>query len=440
MIIPYLFLFMALLWLVAGVYNFIKLDKVATATMNKMEKKASKKGKTVRITKEILMKKIKRQSVFQVFLGLLVLILVIPQFGLGIVANREVTLVQGDAKKGAKYEEKINEFLNQKKAPGFVVAIVDGDESYLYTAGRENHKNSAGKVTSTTVFEIGSITKVFTAMLLAESIESGTIQINDTVATYIEEVDTEGSSFREITMEELTTHTSGLPRLPKSVGFFLKTILTGISGSNPYEGIDKDKMLGFMDKNYNTSNDSWSYSNFGVGILGMCLTEANNQSYEELLTERITEPLGMDNTTVLDDNNNIDSYAKGYSSYLQIGNLAITFKSDPWLMDEGLVAAGGIRSTGEDMLKFLECVVAGETSFVELTKTPILEIDNEWDSGMNWIIDHSESDVVIWHNGETGGFRSYIATIEGTDKGVFIVVNSKANVDEFGEELLKLLK
>jgi D-alanyl-D-alanine-carboxypeptidase/D-alanyl-D-alanine-endopeptidase len=356
--------------------------------------------------------------------------------------NKEVTLVQGDTAYFEEYKETIQNYLDKNKIPGLIVGVVNGEEKALFTYGYDQLDKS-GEITAETMFEIGSITKVFTAIMLADSMTSENISLEDTVDMYIDssKIGTD-NVFDSVTLKELTTHTSGLSRLPSSFNFAFSTYIAGLTGTNPYKNLSKEEMYQFMEDTRKLSGDqgSWEYSNYGVGILGMCLTESRQTSYEAMLKEIITEPLGMTNTSTLYDAYEDDLYADGFRGYAALGPLKLGIKSSPWIMKEGIVAAGGIRSTGNDMLLFLDALVDRTVPSIEMTTQPLLQVDETFWMGMNFIIDRKEDsdEALIWHNGETGGFNSYIGFYEDIDSCVFLVTNSLVNIEDLAHELFLL--
>lgn len=418
-------LFTSILWLVIGVYNMFFTKKVV---LSKLNKKANKKSKAKDKPKKKKIKKVWIKASILLILGFLLLFGIGLRVSIGFVGDQQVTTLLGNDTKSNQYVKTIDTFLQNNNVPGLIVGIIDGDESYLFAYGRERVWNN-DRVDSSTIFEMGSITKVFTSMILSDSIDNDLIELDDVVSEHINISYANDSIFNNMTMKQLTTHTSGLPRLPQLFNSNWNVKLSNIVGGNPFKNMTKDKMYEFMNETKSITNNNFRYSNYGLGILGICLTEVNNQPYEEMLKSKITIPLDMKNTSVLYEPNSEKHYAKGYENYYRFGKIAIGIKSAPWVFKEGFVGAGGIMSTGEDMLKLLEVIVNKEQSFITNSMKPITTVNENSDIGMNWMIDHSQPEKTItWHNGLTGGFNSFIGIYDEADVGVFIVSNSTNNI------------
>ena len=116
-------------------------------------------------------------------------------------------------------------------------------------------------------------------------------------------------------------------------------------------------------------------------------------------------------------------------------------KAKPWQLEGGLAATGGIRSSGQDMLKLLEAVVTDELSSIKLSKKEIFKKDDNMSMGMGWIISKNKikDNNIIWHNGETGGFCSYLATVEDKSIGAVILINKgRCNLSELGKAIIDI--
>lgn len=333
------------------------------------------------------------------------------------------------------YDKVITEYIRDEKIPGMVVGIVNGDRSSLITYGYAN-KNT--KMTKDTLFEIGSISKVFTGIMLAEKIANGELNLTDKIKLYVNELD---QSYEDVTLGNLTTHTSGIPKIPGALGFQISSFMKNFIGENPYAGINDEKLITLLNKDGLNQPGKWNYSNSGVATLGMCLSNQSEQSFNEILKYAITDKLGMKSTFVeypIDSKNRL---AQGYRDYIKISKINLASKANPWELEGGLAAMGGIRSSGQDMLKFLEAVVTDELSSIKLSKQEILKKDDSMSMGMGWIISKNKikDNNIIWHNGETGGFCSYLATVEDKSIGVVILINKgKCNLSELGEAIMNI--
>lgn len=342
-----------------------------------------------------------------------------------------------------EYEAIIKSFLGENAIPGMVVSIVDENGSHLFSYGYQGI-NARQKITPDTLFEIGSLTKVFTGLLLAEAVDSGAAALDDPLRTCIPQEFITGKAFYDqITLAHLTTHTSGLPRLPQTLDFMIPSAIANFTGGNPYENVTREKVFSYLSRTAAPKRigTDFSYSNYGVGLLGVCLADKKGLTYEETLRRVIADPLGMTSTTIHLNQAQEALYASGYRGYLRLGRLMVGIESQPWLMGEGLAGAGGIRSSGADMLKFLKACISDELDFIPLTKSPIFKVDDESDIGMGWLLDRSmvENQTIIWHNGQTGGFNSYLAFSQDKPYGVFVIANTNVNIQSLGEDIVAAL-
>jgi CubicO group peptidase (beta-lactamase class C family) len=319
----------------------------------------------------------------------------------------------------------IRERVASKRAFGIVVASLEkGKPARYYAAGVSG---SAVPLDSNTVFEIGSVTKVFTTALLAEMVQRGEVRLDDPIARYLPStVHVPSRNGRQITLLDLATQTSGLPRLPSNLS--LKNIV------NPYADYTVRELYSFL-SSYELPRDigaKFEYSNLGVGLLGHVLALRAGKSYEQLLTERILTPLRMSDTRITLTPTMRSRLAPGH-------NEADTVVSN-WDLPT-LAGAGALRSTASDMMKFLaanldsslgpvaRALAAGHAPLRE-TGQPEMKI------GLGWITSSEFGNALVWHNGQTGGYHSFIGFDRAKGHGVVILANSAKNIDDIGLHLL----
>jgi serine-type D-Ala-D-Ala carboxypeptidase/endopeptidase len=279
-----------------------------------------------------------------------------------------------------------------------------------------------------TVFEIGSVSKVFTGLLLAQMVQEHLIELNEPVQKLLGDSMTMPKGEREITLVDLATHSSGLPRMPSN--FNPKDI------TNPYADYSVEQLGKFISgyKLRRQPGVRSEYSNLGVGLLGHALAVKSGGTYESLLRARICDPLAMADTGIT-------------LSDAQKARLAQAHDSDGrpesnWDLPT-FAGAGAIRSTAADMLKFLAANIG-------LVKTPLdaaiaashvvhFEVpDGPHDVALCWQVQRKP--LVIWHNGQTGGYHSYVAFSPDKRLGVVVLATTTAgHVDALGIRLLKLL-
>jgi CubicO group peptidase (beta-lactamase class C family) len=321
----------------------------------------------------------------------------------------------------------VNRVDESKRAVGMVVGVIDAHGQRVVGRGRLEQSRTV-QPDGDTVFEIGSITKVFTSLLLADMVERGEVGIDDPVAKFLPAgVTAPTRNGRQITLKDLSMQVSGLPPLPDNI--------SPADLSNPYAGYKSPALYEFLAR-YKLTRDigeKYEYSNLGAGLLGHALSLKAGCSYEELVRRRILEPLGMKDTSIVLSGSQRDRLATGHNSAgLPAGN---------WDFDV-LAGAGALRSTANDMLKFL-------AANLELTDTPLRAAMRRMRSVrretglpsiaimMGWHVIDRFGTTILWHNGGTGGYRSFLGFDSAAGKGVVILCNTNLVPDDLGFHVLE---
>ena len=303
---------------------------------------------------------------------------------------------------------------NKDKPGGIAVAWVDAQGVQFFQAGHFARTDDR-PITADTQFEIGSITKVFTALLLAESERAGKVSRDDPVTKYLKvATDHEGlARLEEITLLMLATHTSGLPRLPP--GFVPADM------RDPYADLTQEKLLAALAKSAGTvkAPAEYSYSNYGAAVLGQALAAAWGQSYAEALRQHVLDPLGLPQTALgVPGAAAPAEFAPGHDE-----------KGAPvphWTCD-AIAPAGALRSSAREMARFLQACLglratplAASLAATERPQRPLVGLVGS--IGLGWHLTGDQSPI-IWHNGGTGGFRSFIGFEPKAKRGVVVLVN-----------------
>ncbi|WP_087008479.1 serine hydrolase domain-containing protein [Brevibacterium yomogidense] len=283
-----------------------------------------------------------------------------------------------------------------------------------------------------TLFEIGSITKVFTALLLADGVVRGDWELRTPVRDLLPagaEVPSRGGA--EVTLQHLATHTSGLVRSPFPIGV-RETIRFLQFGHDVYAGFTGDDLLAALATTRlrrKPGTGGVKYSNFGYGVLGHVLAHALGQDFGTIIGERICQPLGLNDTATewqLTEEQRKRS-AQGFRSRKRT--------AAPWPL-EGLPGAGALRSTATDVLRFLQAQMEpAETPLEDAIRlTHQTPTGGPAGMGLGW---HRAGKQVLWHNGGTGGFRTIAAFRPGDSTAVTVLVNQSAGADLAALRLLK---
>lgn len=319
-------------------------------------------------------------------------------------------------------DEKIKQRVDYLETPGIVVGIYESGKINYYAYGVANIKSNE-LVSSKTLFEIGSITKVFTTSMAAELSLEQKLNFSDRAQSYLpSKIVLPEKNGKAITLENLATARSGLPRMPKN--------FAPADVANPYLDYREESLTGFLNncELARTPGSEYEYSNLGMGLLGFILTQIEEKPYSKLLNERITKPLEM-NHTFISGMRNDKLLATGYSDKNPV-------KAWTWDNESVLTGAGGIVSNAEDMMKFLLAQLAATQSPLSkaFALTHIIRADaGAMKMGYGW---HIRDEHIIWHNGGTGGFRSFAGFDKTKNKAVVILTNSTTGADDLGFHLL----
>ena len=278
-----------------------------------------------------------------------------------------------------------------------------------------------------TVYEIGSVTKVFTSLLLADMVQKGEVKLDDPVGKYLPpSVKVPEHNGKKITLVDLATQSSGLPRMPDN--FHPK------DPTNPYADYTPQQLYEFL-SSYQLTRDpgeKYEYSNLGVGLLGHALSLRAGKDYETLVRERIFKPLKMDSTSI--------TFTPAMKARLAAGHDPRLKPAANWDIAT-LTGAGAIRSTANDMLKFLSAWLGyTESPLASAMKTQLATRRPTDGPGMvvalGWHIQSRYDREIIWHNGGTGGYHSFVAFDPKTRTGVVVLSNSANDIDDLGRHLM----
>ena len=313
-----------------------------------------------------------------------------------------------------------------RQSVGIVVGVIDSQGRRVVAYGRLNSADDA-PLDGDTVFEIGSITKVFTSLLLADMVERGEVALSDPVANYLPlEVRTPERKGKQITLQDLATHTSGLPRMPTNV--------ESQDPSNPFADYSVNQLYEFLSR-YQLPRDIGSrfeYSNLGGALLGHALARHAGIDYGALVEKRIAKPLNMQSTSVLVTPELKRRLAVGHASGLE--------PTSNWDLG-ALAAAGAIHSSANDLLTLLAANLAYTETPLAPAMAAMLKVRRDNGSGevaLAWFLDKHAGVEIISHSGSTGGYQSFIGYEPKARVGVVVLSNTGtgAGIEDIGIHLL----
>lgn len=316
----------------------------------------------------------------------------------------------------------------QEQGVGIVVGVIDAKGRRIVSHGALA-KGDPRPLDGDTVFEIGSQTKVFTSLILSDMVRKGEVQLDDPVQKYLPaEVKVPERGGKQITLIDLATHSSGLPGMPSN--FAPK------DGLNPFADYTVEQLWQFLN-GYTLPRDigaKYEYSNLGVGLLGQALARRAGTDYETLVRTRVTGPLGLKDTVV--------TLTPALKARLAQGHTATAQPTPNWDLPT-LAGAGALRSTTNDMLTFL----ADELGFKSSPLAPAMAAqlvprrpgpNANLEMALGWHISKFPTGEVIWHNGGTGGYRTFFGFDPKAKVGVVVMTNM-TNItggDDIGFHLL----
>jgi D-alanyl-D-alanine-carboxypeptidase/D-alanyl-D-alanine-endopeptidase len=300
---------------------------------------------------------------------------------------------------------------------GLVAGTIDRGQTSIVVRGESG---SGVKLDRDTVFEIGSITKAFTAMALADMVRRGEVGLNDPIEKFLPSgVTAPFRGDRHITLLDLATQSSGLPRSPSN--------LMPARSADPYAEYTEAKLYDFL-SHYTLPRDpgaSYEYSNLGVGLLGVLLANRAKLPYEALVRERVLRPLGMESTAIALRPGMAQRFAPGHDADGdRVENTDLN----------ALAGAGGLRSSLDDMLKFLAANMANSGPLaddVRAAQEPRRDAASPEDRiGLVW---HTlTKSRILWHNGQTAGYHSFIGISSDRTRGIVILSNVGESIDDIG--------
>jgi D-alanyl-D-alanine-carboxypeptidase/D-alanyl-D-alanine-endopeptidase len=308
---------------------------------------------------------------------------------------------------------------HQKQAVGIVVGVIEPNGRRVVAYGHLANGDPR-TVDGDTIFEIGSVSKVFTSLLLADMANRNEVTLDDPAAKYLpDDVTLPERSGKAITLLDLSTHSSGLPSLP--------SILKPKDPHNPYADYSVDDLYRFL-SGYTLPRDPGSefeYSNLGAGLLGHLLASRAGTDYESVIRVRITEPLGMPDTGVALSSSMKQRMATGHNAMLApVANWDFLT----------LAGAGALRSSANDLLTLLEAFLGYRESPLAPAMKAMFEVRRplgQISIGLGWMISSAHDREIAAHDGGTGGFRSWVGYDPKERIGVVVLSNASTRIGVF---------
>jgi CubicO group peptidase (beta-lactamase class C family) len=320
-------------------------------------------------------------------------------------------------------------YIDKENASGMSIGVIQDGKTYFYHYG-EMDKSTKKMADNSTFYEIGSITKTFTGILLAHAVLEKKIDLETDIRRYLtEEYPNLEYKNQPILIKHLANHTSGIISFPSL------DIMTqkGYDAKNPYKHYTSDMVLAYLHKVKLDTVPGFksNYSNFATGLMGIILEKTYKMSYADLVKKYITDPLSMKATKIVLSDEEDKIFAKPYT---ENGNL-----TSHWDLT-GLGAAGAIRSNIVDMLQYAKANMAASDEAMAFSQKPTFKQGAMSETGLYWQLNvNKKGQLVTWHNGGTGGFSTFCGFIREKNKAVVMLANSSDNVTQAAMNLLKAI-
>ncbi len=326
----------------------------------------------------------------------------------------------------SEVDQQVQCFIDGDYVPGMVVGVIDAGGSHVYGYGKPS-KAAAKTPDGDSIFEIGSVTKLFTATVFAQMLEKNEIKLNQTAESLLPGMKIPADLGNKIWLTHLAAHTSGLPANPAN--------LNSTHPENPYSGYTPRQFEAFLAQSIlpRPPGERYEYSHVGYALLGQALARKEKKSYEQVIIDRVCTPIGLTNTRVSITDADRPRLVQGYDAD---GNEVEYWDCPP--MD----GAFGLKSTANDLLKFCSAHLAlTPVPFADALKTMQarqIDVDRQNDMGFAWQIGRKYN--VLWQNGETGGQHAFVACLPKQKAAVIVLTNSPFRyVDALGTNLSRIL-
>lgn len=324
--------------------------------------------------------------------------------------------------------------VDEGKLVGVAVGlIVPGAEPVEIYLGKDDPKTNE-PVSGETLFEIASISKTFAGLALADLIVRGETTPQTTLGEALKGDPAPDEKAAPITLERLVTQSSGLKRMPWN--------FQPADNDNPYADYSRERIRAFLAKPKfdRKIGEGYGYSNIGFGALGLALESISGRDYETLVAERVFAPLGMTHSRVSLDQDGLAALARPHNEK----GRAVS----RWDLPGPMGACGGVRATLPDMLRFLGAQIDGNMGkdaplkdALALSQKPIFQVNERLRLAYAWhVIKHTDlGRDMLCHNGETGGFHSFIGFWSGEGIGLVALANTSKDFDELAVKTLRTL-
>ncbi|MBB6131389.1 serine hydrolase domain-containing protein [Mucilaginibacter lappiensis] len=325
-------------------------------------------------------------------------------------------------------ESAVRPYIQKANTVGLSVGVLKDGKITTYNYG-ETTKDNKQLPTLHTIYEIGSITKTFTATLLAYYVNEGKVKLTDPVIKYLPDSVAKNPELKLITLESLSNHTSGLARIPDNLE------ANATDELNPYKDYTKQQLFTYLKtcKLNSQPGERYDYSNLGVGLLGTILSKVSGETFEQMVADIICRPLVMSSTTQRLSPARLSNFATVYN---------ITGNETPAWNFDVLASCGALHSSVNDLLVYAEANMnpAADKLGKAFELTHQITFSKDAKMGLAWHIIIVDGVEYYFHNGGTYGSSSFLAFNAQKNLAVVILSNSAESTDALGVKMLQLLQ
>ncbi|HVS92979.1 MAG TPA: serine hydrolase domain-containing protein [Mucilaginibacter sp.] len=328
-----------------------------------------------------------------------------------------------------KVDSAARKYIQKANTVGLSIGILKDGVVSTYNYG-ETERGNKKLPDANTLFEIGSITKTFTATLLAYYVDEHKVKLTDPIVKFLPDSVAANKQLQGITLEMLSNHTSGLPRLPDNY------VNHASVPQDPYKDYDKQNLFEYLKtcKLVTRPGEQYAYSNLGVGILGMILTQVSGKTFEQMVEQVICHPLGMQSTVQTVTPALQKRFAKVYNEDGQ--------ETPPWHFNV-LAPCGALHSTVNNMLAYARANMTPAPTAVskalQLTHQ-VTYTQKDLKLGLGWHIIIINNVQYYFHDGGTYGSSSFLVFNPQKKLAVIVLSNCGTSVNELGADIVKRIQ
>ncbi len=338
-------------------------------------------------------------------------------------------ILHGEESLRKRIDRLVQPYLDNEIVVGMTIGVLHQDQEKIFGYGRMSKEDSRVP-DGETVYEIGSMSKIFTGVLLADAVTQGHVKLDQAAGELLPSgVKMPSRGERAITLQDLSTHVSGLPRIPDNMKM--------TDPGNPFADYAVEDLYAFLNSHQlsRAPGEKSEYSNLGQGLLGHLLARQGSTTYERLLRDRIATPLNMTSTSIT-----LNEQQQSRLAPPHLGDGQAAFNWDI----PTLAGAGAIRSTASDMLRFARANLAPPVGKVgeaietawRIHQKPLAK--GQLAMGLGWHVARDGS--TRWHNGQTGGYHSMLLVNRGIETSVVLLTNTATgDVDQLAEDIIRLI-